>query len=150
LDAHHQLVELKLGVLRHLRDMFHERALTNQILPIELITVANDLQVSESRIKQILAELIVLKLATHNPDAPPHTAVADGRAEITDAGLGYLHQVETDRANLAMNAAIASENIRLQVELAAQYADEARRANLEIPDANSTLRRAGFGLEHDL
>ncbi len=149
MEADLQHVELKLGVLRHLRDMFHERALTNEVLAIELLFVANDLQVSVARIQQVLAELIALRPATHNPDAPPHTAVVDGRAEITENGLGYLHQIETDRAMAAMNVAIAGENIRLQVELAAKSADEARRANLEIPDPNSTLKRAGFKLQQD-
>lgn len=137
-------VEHKLKILGHLRDMFHARALTNEVLPIELVTVANDLRVSAVRVQQILAELIALKLVTHNPDAPPHTAVSDGRAEITNAGLGYLHQVQSERATAAMNAQLAADNVRLQAALAADLAEQARRVGLEVPEPRSTLKRAGF------
>ena len=136
-------VELKLGVLRHLRDMFHARALTNEVLPIELLTVANDLKVPVETVQRVLAELVTLKLAAPNAGAPPHTAVADGRAEITEVGLGYLHNVESERATEA-NAEIAAENIRLQAGLADEAAERSRRASLEIPSARTSLKQAGF------
>lgn len=142
-------VELKLGVLRHLRDMFHARALTNEVLPIELLTVANDLQVSVDAVQRVLAELVALKLAAPNASAPPHTAIADGRAEITEAGLGYLHNVESERATARANAEIAAENIRLQAELAVEAAEKSRRESLEIPSPRTSLKQAGFHTDGD-
>lgn len=140
-----QHVEVKIGVLRHLREMFYERALTNEILPIELVTIANDLKISVSRAQGVLAELVALKFATHNAGAPPHTAISDGRAEITEAGLAYLHQVESEKATAMANAELAAENLKLQAALTAEIGQKARSASLEIPDSRSSLKRAGFG-----
>lgn len=144
---HH--VDLKLGVLRHLRDMFHARALTNEVLPIELLTVANDLQTPIERVQGAVAELIALGLARPNAGAPPHTAVVDGRAEITEAGLGHLHHAEAERATALFNADIAVENIRLQARLQAEAAEVQREASLEIPSPRSSLKRAGFHADED-
>ncbi len=84
----------KIGVLVHLRDLFHESAVTREKLPIELTLVAADLGIAEVVLQGTIAELVALDLAKPTSSAK-HLAVSQGECEITRGGLTYLHEYET-------------------------------------------------------
>lgn len=90
--AEKNYVQLKLGVLSHLRDLFHRQALTNEVLTLGLTLVAADLGVREEDVQSTIAELVALGLA--QPTSHAHLAAAQGEVEITKEGLSTLHNYE--------------------------------------------------------
>lgn len=85
-------VELKLGVLQHLRDLFHRQALTNEQLTLELTFVAADLGVPMHDVQSTIAELMKLEFAKATSHS--HLGPAQGEVEITKDGLSVLHNYE--------------------------------------------------------
>jgi hypothetical protein len=90
-------VEQKLGVLSHLRDLFHQRARTREQLPLELTLVAADLGISIEDVQGTIAELIALDLVKPLDPNTAHLAVTQGECEITTNGLFFLHNYETSQ-----------------------------------------------------
>lgn len=65
--------------------------------------------------------------------------MTDGRAKMTE-DRAYLHSIETDRVPAKRSA----DNVSLQAELNASMAERSGESQWEIPDPNSSLKRAGF------
>lgn len=87
-------VAMKIGVLEHLRDLFHRRARTREVLPLDFTLVAADLGVSEEDVSSTIAELCRLGLAKATNGKSNALAVSQGECEITDQGLTDLHHYE--------------------------------------------------------
>lgn len=85
---------LKLEVLRFLREAFQMSTLTREKQPIDVERAADHLQISVEVIQGTLAELIRLQLAKPLPNTPEHLAAVHGACEITTKGLETLHEDE--------------------------------------------------------
>ena len=85
---------LKLEVLRFLREAFQMATLTREKTPIDVDRAADHLQVSVEVVQGTLAELLRLQLAKPLPSTPEHLAAVFGRCEITTKGLETLHEDE--------------------------------------------------------
>lgn len=85
-------LELKVGVLRHLRSIVHQSAITQKPDPLDLTWVAFDLRVPVEVVQGAIAELLLLDYV--KPLAERNFAITDGECEITKAGMMFLNQVE--------------------------------------------------------
>lgn len=85
---------LKLEVLRFLREAFHMASLTREKRPIDVDRAADLISVSPDVVRGTLAELIRLQLAKPLPETPEHLAAIHGALEITTKGLETLHEDE--------------------------------------------------------
>lgn len=85
---------LKLEVLRFLREAFQMSTLTRERQPIDVERAADHLQVSVEVVQGTLAELLRLQLAKPLPRVPEHLAATNGACEITTKGLETIHEDE--------------------------------------------------------
>lgn len=88
-------LDIKIGLLRSLRSLFHEGAVTNSPSPLELVSVAASIGVPVTTIQGVLSELGTLGLVRpRNPDEA-HRLV-EGYCVITPNGLGFLDSFDQE------------------------------------------------------
>lgn len=87
-------IGLRIGVLRHLRDLFYRVAVRNDATALDLTFVAAALGLGEEFVQGAIAELIKLDHVEPTDSRMPHLAVQRGDCRITSSGLSFLHQYE--------------------------------------------------------
>lgn len=95
-DDRTRALELKVEVLRHLRTLVHESAITQQPRPLDLVWVAFYLHESIEAVQGAINELLILDFV--EPAAEESLAITNGDCRITKAGMLFLNQVEIAEA----------------------------------------------------
>lgn len=86
-------MDIKIGVLRHLRKHFQEAAVNRDPSPLDVRVVAAEVSVTIEDVKGMLAELVETGLARPRAGVPAHLAI-EGQCQITSDGLIYLDRYD--------------------------------------------------------
>lgn len=145
----HEHHDNKVEVLRLLRFNWQHLQVKNARQPLDWDVAEAATGVSRTELMAVLAKLVAIELAKPGPRISAPVALQSGEIEITEAGLSFLHNLETQqalevfRAKVGVETAKEVEQYRLTVgeeaatKQRAVVRDETKESNLEPTETNT-------------
>ena len=87
--------ESQVGLLRELRELYYDAAITNQPRAIDIVDVTRRLGVPDRHVQGTIAELRDRGFVKSTDPSAPHRAIVDGMCAVTSDGLKWLNDYET-------------------------------------------------------